>query len=87
LRVTQARFTSLALNDVAQPRASQYYLQAAVLVQQPLWRRLQWQAGGSWDVALTNSSNEAAFGRAPLRAYVGLVYCPGSSRAAALSTP
>jgi hypothetical protein len=87
LRVTQARFTSLALNDVVQPRASQYYLQAAVLVQQPLWRRLQWQAGGSWDVALTNSSNEATFGRAPLRAYVGLVYCPGSARAAALSKP
>jgi hypothetical protein len=76
LRVSQARFTSLVLNDVAQPLASQYYLQASVLVQQPLWHRLQWQAGASWDVALTNISNAAAFGRAPLRATVGVVLCP-----------
>ncbi|MDO7853577.1 hypothetical protein [Hymenobacter convexus] len=87
LRVTQARFSSLALNGVALPRASQYYLQASVLVQQPLWRRLQWQAGGSWDVALTNISNEAAFGRAPLRAYVGVAYCPASARSTAAVAP
>ncbi|MFD2718085.1 hypothetical protein ACFST9_05125 [Hymenobacter monticola] len=80
LRLTQARFTSLLLNDVAQPPASQYYLQASVLVQQPLWRRLQWQAGGSYDVPLRSISNEAVFGKAPLRAYVGVMYCPGSVR-------
>ncbi|MDB5269497.1 MAG: hypothetical protein JWP58_2537 [Hymenobacter sp.] len=81
LRVNQARFTSLMLNGVAQPHASQYYLQASVLVQQPLWRWLQWQAGASWDVALTNISNEAAFGRAPLRVLVGVVLEPRQARA------
>ena len=79
LRVSQARFTSLTLNDVAQPLASQYYLQASVVVQQPLWRQLQWQAGASWDVALTNISNESAFGRAPLRVLVGVVFGPKNS--------
>jgi hypothetical protein len=86
LRVTQARFTSLMLNNVAQPRASQYYLQAAVLVQQPLWRQLQWQAGAGYDVPLSSISNEAAFGRAPFRAYLGLVYRPGLTRSAAEAT-
>ncbi len=87
LRLTQARFTSLELNGIAQPRASQYYMQASVLVQQPLGHRLHWQAGASWDVALTNSSNEAAFGRAPLRALVGILYCPGGGAPVTSSTP
>ena len=85
LRLTHIRFTDLTLNDVPQPLPSQYYLQASLVLQHQLWRRLQWHATASSTIALNSISNERAFASFMPRVGLGLSFCP--TKAAPTSVP
>lgn len=79
LRLSHIRFTDLSLNDMGQPLPSQYYLQASLVLQHQLWRRLQWHATASSTMALNSVSNERAFANFMPRVGLGVSFCPSKA--------